>query len=345
MSRRATRHPAIFTLQRCLRTAALPALAAAVVAFTLAMWTEPMVASAAAATGARAPWLSLPIFVCAFSCAITTVLFWPLLAARRPGSDWLRRLQRGPLHGCGAALSGALLASLLVCAPLCTVYAAALGAPSIARTHTLVPAPAEPLLSAKRPQLHFALAAPLLGNELRLRPLASLPEGPLRASRVRVMADGAPLATTTAEFDQTGQIVRIPFASRTISALELVLEEGTVPLFFPTGSVELIGANEQSGLANGLFLALLAQIPLFVALAFACLAGAVAALPTVLAVAVGVLFVMTVGGEGPLTAALQGRLQGHWLLTTSVFRQCVPSLLLGSTAMIGAMMLRRRSRR
>lgn len=345
MNRRVARHPTMLTLQRCLRTATLPVLGTATAAFALAVWNQPMVVSEAAASGARAPWLSLPIFVGTFACAVATALFWPPLSARRPGADWLLRLQRGPLQGCGAVLGGAMLACLLFCSVICTVFAAALGAPAAARTHSLASSPKDPLLSTKRTHLQFTLAEPLLCDELRLRPLASLPEGPLRTSRVQATVDGSPLANATASFDQTGQLVRIPFAARTITSLELVLEDGTVPLFFPTGSVELVGANERSGLANGLFLALVAVVPLFLALALACLVGAVAALPTVLVTTLGVLFVMTAGGQGPLANAIQLHLHGHWLGTTDVFRQCVPSLLLGSTAMIGAMMLRRRTRR
>ena len=345
MNRSLARHATTLSMWHCLRTATLPTLATALVALAGAHWSAPMVASKSAATGALSPWLALPIFVAATMCAVATATFWPLFSARRPGADWLIRLQRGPLQGCGAVISGALLAQLLLCSVLSTALAAALGSPAAARSHFVLQSPAEPLLTATTHRLQFHLGESAWCDELRLRPLASLPTGPMRASRVQAMVDGTPLATTASSFDQTGQLVRITFPARAIESVELVFEDGTVPLFFPTGSVELIGANDRSGIANGLFTALLAQLPLFLALALACLVGTTAALPTVLVALLGVLFVSTIGGLGPLAEALRLQLRGHWLPSTHVFRQCLPSLMLGSTAMIGAMLLRRRTRR
>lgn len=339
------RGPAALTMRRCLGLATLPVAAAALAALGLSHGLVPQVAEGAAASGAATPWLNLPFFTAALCCALGAVVFWPRFAAHRPGADWAIRLHRGPLGGCGAAIVGALVAQLLLTIPLSTLFAFAIGAPHTARAHTALAAPAEPLLAPGAPRLTFMVPETGSYTELHLRPLAALPTGELRSSHVQAFADGSRLHDIDLEWDQTGQFRRVLFAPRPITRLELVLVGGTVPLFFPTGSVELVDAAGRPGLANGVFTALVALVPSFLALAIACLCGATAALPTVATVVIGVLFVMTIGGLGPLESAIQHTLRGRWLPSTDVFRQCVPSLLLGCMAMIPAMLLRRRLRR
>lgn len=336
------------TLRRSLRVTALPVLATTLLSLALAAVLPPLVADPAAASGAVAPWLQLPMFTAATGCGLTALAFWPLFAARRPGADWARRLQRGPLQGCGAAIAGALLAQMLLTLPLTTLLARGLGAPATAAVHhALPPVPPQPVLAPGQARLDFVLpagAGPEY-SELHLRPLAAMPVAEFRSSRVEVFADGERLTASDPVWSQTGQFVRLPFAPRPIHRLELRLAEGTVPLFFPTGSVELVEARGRSGWWNGTLLALVALVPTFLALALGCLCGAAAALPTLATLLVGCLLVLTVGGIGPFDAALQQTLRGRWLGSTAVFPQCIPSLALGSVAMILAMLLRRRSRR
>ena len=53
---------------------------------------------------------------------------------------------------------------------------------------------------------------------------------------------------------------------------------------------------------------------------------------------------LTVAGVGPGSPALLALLRGHWLPEAGIFAASTPSLAAGSAAMIGAMLLRRRSR-
>lgn len=339
------RHPLTMTLRRCLRAAAAPALAATALALILHRALAPTGVEPAAAMGAASPWLHGPLFVVAFGCALAAVTFWPLFAARRPGADWTARLQRGPLRGCGAATAGALLAQLAFSVPLLAVLPQALGAPSVVRGHDVPQAPPQPLLAEPGRALHYTPAPSAGYAELRLRPLAGLPLGPFRASRVELLADGDALTQAPVPFEQTEQTVRITFPARPIRNLELRLVDGTVPLLFPTGSVELVEDAGHPAAVNGLFAALLALLPSFLALAIAGLCGVAAALPTVGLVVGTVLFVLTLGGAGPVDATVRALLVGRWLPATDVFRQCLPSLAVGSAAMIATMVLRRRLRR
>lgn len=348
MSLPPSRQPCTMTLRQCLRVTTLPVLGTALLSLVAASLFPPVVADAAAASGAVSPWLLLPMFTAAAGCGLTALAFWPLFAARRPGADWARRLQRGPLRGCGGAVAGALLAQLLLTLPLATLLARSLGAPATAAVHhALPPVQPQPVLAPGHPHLDFVLPAGPSRHyaELHLRPLAAMPTAAFRSSRVEVFADGERLSASDPEWSQTGQFVRLPFAPRPIHRLELRLAEGTVPLFFPTGSVELVEARGRSAWTNGALLALVALVPTFLALALACWCGTAAALPTLATLLVGALVVLTVGGVGPFDHALQQTLRGRWLGSTAVFRHCLPSLVLGSVAMILAMLLRRRSRR
>jgi len=356
----AARTPLLLALRRCLQVACWPTVAAALGAFAAAFLLAPELGDAelgdtdlgntdlgnhVAVAGAMTPWLHLPLLVLAGCCAAAAVVLWPLFAARAPGADWLVRLQRGPLHGCGAVVAGALLAQLLLLKPLLPALARGLGAPAGARAHLELQPPLQPLLNEQQRHLAFAVPAGTVAIELHLRPLAALPAGAWRRSRITVRADGELLTTAEIAFAETGEFRRVVFAPRAIAHLELELLDGTVPLFFPPGSTTLVGAHEFDTLWNGLFAALLSLLPTFVALGFACLCGTVAALPTVLAVTGVLLFVQTIGGAGPLEPALRHLLRGHWLPATGVFRACLPSLAVGSLAMIAAMLLRRRLRR
>jgi len=332
-------------LRRCLGAAWPATLAVAAAALLLHRALPPVVDSAADAAGASAPWLFAPLFVAAIGTSLAALACWPLCAVDRPGADWARRLVRTPLQGTGAAIAGALLALWLLGAPLLLIGARCLGAPGQARDAVVLEAPAMPLLEPGSPPLPLLVPAGRTWSGLWLRPRAALPRADFAPSRVQVLADGAPLARVAPAFTQSGEFVRLDFAARPIATLELAITEGSVPLFFPTGSVELVGATARSGFGNALWASLVVLVPGFLALALAGLCGAVAGLPTTATVAVGTLFVLAAGRIGPLDDAVHAVLTGRWLPATAVFRGCLPSLAVGSAAMIGAMLLRRRPRR
>lgn len=331
-------------LRRCLAVAAPPTVLAAAAGFGLHLAT-PATLAGDTPPAAASPWLLLPLLVAAATCAITAATAWPTFAQQRPGGAWIRRLQRGRLGGAGAAIAAALTAQLLLTLPLLTGFARALGAPPQAHAHVTPALPTEPVLDRERPVLRLLPPADFVACALRLRPVAALPRGPVHGTRVEVFADGQPLPDGTVEFTSTGQLWRLPFAARPITQLELHWRAGTIPLYFPPDGVVLVGAGQHPGIANGALAALVALLPTWLALALGCCCGAAAALPTTVGVIASALFVQAVGGIGPLAEALLALLRGHWLPHSPVFPQCVPSLAVGSVAMIAAMLLRPRGPR
>ena len=338
------RTPLLLAFTRCLRVAGLPVLGTALLGFVMGRWLLAPIEGVDAAPGAGTPWLHLPLLTAAVACAMATASFWPMFAARRPGADWVARLQRGPLRGNGAAITGALLAQFCLSAPVVLVLPVLLGAPAEATAFVVFTSPPDALLVAPRQSLRFPAPAGLSAVEVQLRPLAAAPTGPLQPSRIEVLADGDPLPANDVAIDQTGQLIRLHFAARTITELHIVLVSGNVPLVFPNGSVTAVCTGSHSGAGNGLLVASAYLLPSFVALAIACLCGSAAALPTVLGVLGCLLFVQTLGGAGPADDALRALLRGHWLPSRIGFSQCLPSLAAGSVAMILAMVLQRKPR-
>jgi hypothetical protein len=326
--------------RRCLRAAALPTALAA--ACGLVGWrvSAPELGGENA-PAAASPWLALPLLVAAAACALAAATFWPTFALGRPGRSLVDRVQRGPLRGAGAAVAGALLAQLVLTLPVATVVGQLLGAPATVTATVPLAAPARPVLDAQRPELTFAVADPAPMRELWLRPLAGLPGGALHGTTVDVLADGERLQGPPVAFLDTRQLLRVAFAPRAIRELRLVHTGGTVPLWFPDGAATLVRAEGHGALANGLWLALATLLPAFVALALGCACGRVAALPTVLTVVAGALFVQTVGGLGPFDGALLARMRGAWLPAGPLFRDGAASLAVGALAMILAMLSRR----
>ena len=334
------RGPLWLTFRRCLAGAALPTLAAALVSTLLALWLVPTLPGLAPAPGARTPWLHLPLLVAAAACAVHALAFWPLCALRRTGADQVRRLQRGPLGGCGAAAAGALLAQVVLTLPLTLGVARLFGAPATAAVRFAPALPPQPLLDHTRPRLTIALEGDRV-RELQLRPLAAPPTGAYAPTRLRVLADGAPVAGGEVEFGATRELRRVPLPPLPLASLTLEYVDGTVPLLFARDTVLVVGAAERSGLANGTLTAVIGLLPGFTALALAILCGAAAGLATVRTVALVLLFVQAVGDVGPWGDAVLALLRGHWVLPPDGFWRWFPSLAGGSVAMIGAMLLRR----
>jgi hypothetical protein len=340
---RVWRGAAGLTFRRCLTKAALPTLVATLLAALGAHHFRAELGDESS-PAAASPWLALPIAVAMFVCLGNAALFWPGFARGRPGRDQLDRLQRSSLAGCGAVITGALVAQCVLVLPLTTAFAAWLGAPPAVRTHVALVPPPEPVLLPQQPRLEFVAPANLVCDELVIRPLAALPIGTLQATIVEVLADGTSLGTVPHGFTETRQVARLQFAPRSISRLELVFRSGTVPLVFPEESLVLVGAAGHTTVGNGVLAAAIACLPSFVTLAFACLAGALATLPTVLATVLVLQIVQLLGDVGPFAPATLALLRGQWLGTT-VFQASATSLAVGCLAMIGAMMLRRRGRR
>jgi hypothetical protein len=338
------RGPGALTLRRCLVVAALPTAAVAAGSLLLHHVLAPSLGGHEA-PAASSPWLVLPLLAAAMTCTIVAVVFWPVIAKDRPGAGWVERLQRGRLCGRGGAVAGALGAQLLLSLPLTTLLAALLGAPSSATPRYELTPPADPALDGRRESLAFDAPPGEVFCEVWLRPVVFLPAGTIVPTEVELRGDGELLLAGTATFVDTHRLVRVQVAERPFRRLELVRVRGTLPLFFGPGDVTLVGATPHSNLLNGVIAAAIALLPSFVALAFACWCGLVAALPTAIAVATSLVFVQTVGGVGPQAAAVMAVLRGQWLPASPVFPQCATSLALGSLAMIVTMLLRPWARR
>lgn len=340
----ARRGAAALTFRRCLRVAALPTGLATLAALGLQRLV-PVELGHQDAPGAGTPWLNAPLFVAAVACAAAAVQFWPLFARERPGADWLRRGQRGAFGGTTAALAGALLAQLVLTVPLTTLLARALGAPVAARAQVATRPPDVPLLLRTQPELVLPLPHRCDAAELLLRPQAGPPAGAPTPTRVRIAAaDDTEVAPIEVTFAATRQLARVPFAAPGLAAVRLTWLDGNVPLLFDADSVVCVERAPRSTLANGLAVALAGLVPTFVALALACLCGAIATLPTTLATAIAAVFVGTIGGLGPLGEGVTALLRGRWFpLDECATRSALPGAV-GVAALALALLARRRAR-
>jgi hypothetical protein len=332
------RGPFGLTFRRCLRFATLPTALATAAAIVLATRLQPAIDGEAPA--AASPWLALPMVVAALASTLAAAVFWPTFARTRPGRAWIERWSGGRLAGAGGALAGALAAILVLQLPLTIGLARWLGAPAAARQRVELHAIGTPVLDPHQTRLTFRVPSAQPVAELWLRPRIGMPDGPWQGTVVAAVADGEPLGTLPVPFVDDRQLARLRFPPRTIRELTLVRTGGSVPLVFLPESAGLAGANVHSGVANGLWLALVALLPPFVALALASWFGRAAALPTTLTVVFAIVFLLTVGGAGPFDPALVALFRGQWVANGDIFTRCVPSLAVGCLAMIGAMWMR-----
>ena len=320
----------------------MPTLLAAITA--IAWQRLQQTANGPAAPGAAAPALALPFLVAAALCAMRTTRVWPLFALQRPGADFVQRLQTGPLRGRGSAVAAALLAQLLLTLPLALLLPTWLGAPTMAHATVALLARGPSRLDPTHPTVSFSAPANIEWQRLALRAIVMVPEGPLQPTRLSLQANGQELTNSLPAFTDTGQRAVATFAPRAFTRVDAVWIDGTLPLYFPPGSVEATAAHGRRTVGNAAIAAGLALVPTFVALAAACLVGLVATLPTVTMVAASLLFVMTVGDVGPFGAAMRAVMRGEWLLSAPVFAAALPLLALGSLAMALAMFARPRLR-
>ena len=337
-----SRGPFGIVLRACVATAALPTLAATLAAFVLDR-TQPFRADLAA-PGAAASALALPFVVAAFACSLRAVRTWPLFALRQPGTDFVQRLQRGPWRGRGSAIAGALAAQLALTLPLALLLPGWLGAAPTARATVALTVLGSPRLDRTHPNVTVAAPADVEWQRLVLRPVAMLPEGPLEPTGLSLRVEGSELTSALEPVADTGQRVVADFPPRRFTRIEAVRTSGTLPLYFPPGSIEATAARGRSNRGNAAIAACLALLPSFFALALGALVGGVAARPTVTMVVASLLFVTTIGEVGPFGSAMRMVMRSEWLLSGAVFAAAMPLLALGSLAMAIAMMARNRHR-
>jgi hypothetical protein len=309
----AWRGPFGVAFRQCLRTAGPPTAAAAAVAVVGHACDAPALAGDGAAAAAATPWLTLPLFVAAVGCCLVAARTWPTFARGRAGADAVRRIARGPGGGRCEVVAGAVAAQLALTLPLALALAAWLGAPADARRHVEAAGPAVPILDRPGASLRFELQPALRAQGVRLQPRASLPQGP-DATTVLVTSEGAQLSDAPAAFEESQQLVRVPFPARELGVIELTKQAGHVPLLFGPGSVVAVGAAKLPRWGNAALLALYAATTSGAALLLAAGLGLAAGWSTVAATIFTAQFVQWIGGVGPIDEALQDVLRGRWLL-------------------------------
>lgn len=329
-------------MRRCLIRTALPFSISAGFAL-LGAWAVGVEASSTLPaedlerwTGESGIWLQLPAFVAVLVCCITAIETWPTLSRNRRGVDWVMRATPRPLHGCAAAIVGALLALSCWLLPLTLVAAWTSPAPHAYRVAT---AASSPVLEPKDSSIQFTGPGTTC-RELRLRPIAvtGIP-GQGQAAQIQVDV-GQSLLTEPLIFAGGMQLARIPIDNRIVDEVVLRRVDGDLPLVFPPGSVELVESEARSRLLNASLAMASYLFPAALALALATLAAPFAALPTNLALVIASLLVQTLGKLGPTSEAMTQLGRGRWLMTEPYFHQCLSSLGTGLVAMILAILVR-----
>jgi len=330
--------PLLFAARHCLLRAALPTLVAVLVAgIGAALRSE----AAAGGAGALSPWLQIAPFVAAVACCLAAIEYWPTLARGRPGADFVVRCTARPLHGAGTAAAGALLALLLLLLLLAAGAACLLPAP---HAHRALTATGRPLLDSGDRELAFA-AGGVVGDEVRLRAVALLPQQSPLPTELQVLADGQPLLAEPVEVAASHQLVRVPLGGRAVDTLTVRRTAGNLPLLFERDGVVVVESAVRSRLCSALLAFALYLVPAAVALAWTMLLGPLVALPVALAVTTAALALLVLADLSPAGTGVALAARGQWLPNEPVFRACVPSLGTGLAAMIGAMWLRRADRR
>ena len=330
---RPARSPFRLVLRRSLVIAAVPT---ALLAGLSLVVPRPDLADPRAA-GAFVAWLQWPLAAASALTALAAVWFWPTFANDRPGAELVQRLLPGRLHGAFAAVLAALTAQLLLTLPIGIWWPIWLGAPPRAEATVDAHARGDLLLRPQeRAAVVFELPAEVEVRAVELRALAMLPDGPATPTRVRLVADDGPLVAAAIVVAESRQVLRASFPARPLRRFSIEWRDGSLPLLFPPGSVQLVLAQDHCQRTNGVLLVLLLLLPSWLALGLGVLSGRAAKLPVVATVVGAILFVTTLGDVGPAGPAVQAVLRGQWLPGTAVLRTALPLLLVGCAAMIVA---------
>ncbi len=307
------RGPFGVTWRQCMRARALPTAAAALLAAIGHAWDAPVLAGDGAAAAAATPWLTLPLFVAAVGCCLVAARTWPTFVRGQEGADAVRRIARGPLGGRGAVAVGALTAQLTLSLPLALALAGWFGAPPEAQRHVEAEGPATPIVDGVGAQLLFVVRPSLRAQSVWLRPRASLPQGP-DPTQLSLTSGGVELTDAPISFEESRELVKVPFAPRELAALQVTQTAGHVPLLFGPGSVVVVGAAPLPRWGNAALLTLYAAATSVGTLILAAALGLGAGWSTVAAAVVAAQFVQWIGGIGPVDEALLDVLRGRWLL-------------------------------
>ena len=263
---RGARGPFALTCRRCLRVAAMPTVLAALFSLLLATLLRQDLASAGEAPGAMATWLALPVFVAALTCACSALVFWPTFADRRPGADWVTRLQR---ERCS---NGAVIGAVLRAQVCCVRHSSRCCCRPSAR-----PRPRMPTSSWNRPRCRRSTSQRFRASAARASRAPSCScarwpgAGPAAAKQTRRAGRRhAPRRWRSPSCRPV--VVRVPFQATAIRATRSRLLDGRCPFSFRAAQSSW-SPRRHSRLGNAPLAMLLATVPTFLALA----AGASAA--------------------------------------------------------------------
>ncbi|MHC5064139.1 MAG: hypothetical protein ACYTG5_09210 [Planctomycetota bacterium] len=299
-------------------------------------------------------WMHLPaLIICAtaFAAALET---WPLLSKNQVGRKQLGRLQVGPLQGCGAAISGAILAlaSALIVIGLCFELLASSRQGATAARAVSVAQAKQADLSAAAALDRRIPAMKTLGFTLQddweifgldLRPQAALLE-PERyePANIQVFGDGELLNGEPLLVSSSGELISLRFSPRRLRSMEIrALDFGDFRVSFPNGSIRALSAQEYSSWLNGLLAALSYLFPASLALGAICLLGRDCSKPVCLGLAAAILIASTLAELTPNSAALQAYSRGLWIPSSDLREACLLSLLLFLGLLVIAVPLRR----
>ncbi len=280
-------------------------------------------------------WLHLPAFLLSATCLAAALEAWPLYSRGRSGENLLRRLEKGPLSGCGAAALGTL-AVLAVSLLLGGVIFQAM-AHSFDLTHKSVHARTrfttdQPVLNDNLPKVVLSTSNNLSIKLLQLKPASFLGSGSVRPAQIRVVADGYSLHAGWLTLP--GGEVHIPLnPPRSVHQVSIERHpDSSLLLVFDEGSVLGHSTRTYGGLANCLLAILSYLLPTALALAVMTLGHRHLGLPVGFAAGLATLGLSTLVEATPNAAAVRAFARGHWLPAEGLFPSVIGSL--GAVALI-----------
>lgn len=316
-------------------------LAVAIAATWFCLDGAPPIATTGPAQDAGALWLHLPCIALAVAALASALDTWPLFCRDRPGAVILARIKPRGADGCVPALLGsatALAAGLAVVAILFTWMLEAKGRSlGTVRAHVAFETQAAPptLRAAGSLRFHASASEPI--EAITIHPLGLVGGPPDAHAGLRVSSAAGPLHAEALTYHGSGERITLRFAPGRIDTLEVSSSPSSqLPLLFPAGSVEGLGAAPRSALANAVLAALSYVIPVVLGLATAALTRRHLRLPlTAVAAGSWLLIFMTVDWL-PNSGAVAHHAARRWLPSENYVEMAALSLCMVAVLLLAA---------
>lgn len=330
------------TAAGCLRMTSGPFLVICLLAWAAVRAQPTMTGIGEGMASTSALWLHLPAILLAAIAIAAPLESWPLLSRDRPGNKQLRRLQVGPLQGCGMVAVASLLVLALTLSAAAVLFHWQMQNLGHSRAvHAISSAIASPedqelALGPNQRSLRFSLEMDFIAGSLELRPLALLSaRGSYRRTGIQILADGQILNQVPLQVEGSAELLSLNFAPRKLRDLEIrIADLGDIQVKFLPGSILAISAESYPSILNCLLAALSYLFPASLALASLCLLRTALSLPMALALALVVLLTCTLGGFTPNGLAIGAYSRGLWIPSAGLSRSSLASL-----AMLGGLLL------